>query len=316
MGDELFCELGVGVRLRRLLEHLTAEVDGLYAELELPIRVRDFPLLYALDRRGPQTISEIATAAGFTHSALSQRVKALGKLDLVQTRPAEDRRSKVVAFTAAGEALMERVRPVWAAIEGVNRELFRSGRHHLIPALTEVERSLAARPISARIRAALAGSEDDRLEIIDYAPELAGEFKRLNMRWLQALFKVEAIDRTVLGDPETHILEPGGEIFFARLGGPSGRIVGTCALKYEGAGVFEFTKLGVDPEAQGRGVGEALMWRAIARFKARAGKRLYLETNSKLKAAARLYEKTGWVEAPMHESSPYARADRLYVWNG
>lgn len=53
------------------------------------------------------------------------------------------------------------------------------------------------------------------VRIVGYAPRWRGELARLNLEWLQRWFVVEAIDREVLGDPETHILAGGGRILFA-----------------------------------------------------------------------------------------------------
>jgi putative acetyltransferase len=41
------------------------------------------------------------------------------------------------------------------------------------------------------------------------------DFARLNIEWLERGFTVEPHDREVLGDPEAHILAPGGRILFA-----------------------------------------------------------------------------------------------------
>jgi len=69
--------------------------------------------------------------------------------------------------------------------------------------------------------------------IVDYAPRWRGDFARLNIEWLERWFTVEPIDREVLGDPETHILAPGGHVLFAI--DEHDRVVGTVALKCESA---------------------------------------------------------------------------------
>lgn len=45
--------------------------------------------------------------------------------------------------------------------------------------------------------------------IVDYAPCWRADFARLNIEWLERWFVVEPVDRTVLSDPETHILAGG-----------------------------------------------------------------------------------------------------------
>ncbi len=49
--------------------------------------------------------------------------------------------------------------------------------------------------------------------IVDFDAAWRDDFARLNIDWLERFFVVEAVDREVLHDPETHILKPGGRIY-------------------------------------------------------------------------------------------------------
>lgn len=138
-------------------------------------------------------------------------------------------------------------------------------------------------------------------------------FRALNLWWLERWFEVEQIDRDVLGDPEGTLLAHGGEIWFAE---QAGHAVGTVALKDHGGGRFELTKLGVDPTAQGAGMGRALCERVIERFEARGGALLFLETNTILEPALRLYESLGFEVRRAREASPYARSNCYMEWRG
>lgn len=70
-----------------------------------------------------------------------------------------------------------------------------------------------------------------------------------------------------------------------------------------GEGSVELAKMGVRPAAQGKGAG------AIAKARKMGMRRVYIETNSKLGPALRLYRDAGF--QPLRETapSPYARAD-------
>ncbi|HEX7816599.1 GNAT family N-acetyltransferase [Dyella sp.] len=152
------------------------------------------------------------------------------------------------------------------------------------------------------------------VEIIPYAPELREHFYRLNAQWLQRHFRIEDIDQVMLSDPERHVLAPGGVILFARLGQD---IIGTCALLCESPGVYELSKMGVDEAFHGHGAGRKLLDAAIAEFHRMGGTRLFLESNSKLERALRMYEKSGFVKQPtIREGSHYERADVYYVYQG
>ncbi|MGA0586999.1 GNAT family N-acetyltransferase [Dyella sp. KRB-257] len=116
----------------------------------------------------------------------------------------------------------------------------------------------------------------------------------------------------MLSDPERHILAPGGAIFFARLGE---QVIGTCALLQESPGVFELTKMGVDETFRGLGAGRRLLDACIAEFHRRKGHTLFLESNSRLTTALRMYEKAGFVMQPgVRPGSHYERADVYMVY--
>lgn len=129
------------------------------------------------------------------------------------------------------------------------------------------------------------------IDIVDWEPGFAADFARLNLDWLERLLSVEAEDREVLGDPETHFLASGGHVLFAR---EAGRVVGTVALKNHGEGVYELAKMAVDRKAQGRGIGWRLLGAAIDRYRRSGGTTLYLDTHSSLRPAIRLYERAGF----------------------
>lgn len=157
-------------------------------------------------------------------------------------------------------------------------------------------------------------SERPSVQVVGYTEDRREDFARLNVEWLERWFTVEDFDRLVLGDPEEHILAPGGRIWFAI--DASGTAIGTVALRTDGDGIYELTKMAVDPGARGRGVGRLLADAAIAEFGALGGSLLYLETNTRLTPAIALYESLGFEHRPLREGSHYGRADVHMVWAG
>ena len=151
------------------------------------------------------------------------------------------------------------------------------------------------------------------LEVIDFKAEYAGDFERLNRAWLERFFRVEEIDRRILAAPEAEIINHGGHILFARI---DAEIVGTVALKHQGAGVFELTKMAVTPAWQGNGIGRALLTAAIERFERVAGKKLYLESHSSLTTAIGLYQSAGFIHTRHPGASDYARSDTYMIYEG
>jgi N-acetylglutamate synthase-like GNAT family acetyltransferase len=133
----------------------------------------------------------------------------------------------------------------------------------------------------------------NQLSIVGFSDDLAGDFHRINAQWIADMYRLEPTDRDVLDHPRERIVEPGGDILFVRdaeLG-----IIGACALQKTGERQFELTKMGVVPEARGRGAGAFLLAATIARAFEIGCDRLYLLSNSKGAAGVRLYEKTGFV---------------------
>jgi GNAT superfamily N-acetyltransferase len=144
------------------------------------------------------------------------------------------------------------------------------------------------------------------VEIIEFEKAYASDFARLNFEWLEKYFYVEDYDKKVLGNPQKYILEEGGFILFAKY---DGNIVGTVALIRREDRVFELSKMAVTEEYQGLKIGQKLMYASI-HFSAQKGiKRLYLESNTKLEAALRLYRKVGFKEIPVASNSPYKRSN-------
>lgn len=144
------------------------------------------------------------------------------------------------------------------------------------------------------------------IRVIRFQGGLAGEFRRLNLDWIERLFKVEAADLKVLDDPEAAIIDTGGMIFFALEGEA---VVGTVAMVRVTPDRCELAKMAVTPTHQGRGIGE-LLGRACRDW---AGENrvasVFLETNSALHGAIRLYERLGFRHAPWPHPSDYARGD-------
>lgn len=156
-----------------------------------------------------------------------------------------------------------------------------------------------------------------KIRIVDFDPRWRDDFARLNIAWLQRWFVVEPVDREVLGDPETHILAKGGRILFALLEGEDGgeRPVGTVALKREGEGVYELTKMAVEEGHRGAGIGRRLMEGALQAYRELGGHELFLESSSKLAPALTLYESVGFRHYPApRPGSHYHRADVYMVW--
>lgn len=315
MENELYFEMGLGTRMRRLIETISTGMERVYDEAGVDVRTGHFYALYAVAERGPLTINAIANLAGFSHSAVSQTIKKLVANGVVETRATEDGRQKQIALTVHGAHMVARMRPLWDAADSMVKDACDESGVDIIKAITGIEAAFARCGVYDRLQEKLVGGPCPSFTVEEYHARWQQDFYDLNIWWLRDYFTVEPIDEMMLGDPENQILAKGGEIFFAVTGDTSAnKAVGAVALKREGPGVFELTKLGVDPSVQKGGMGRALCLRVIERFQARGGETLFLETNTALEPAIKLYHKLGFVEKPNPHISPYARSNYYMEW--
>lgn len=304
----------LGSRMRALSDRLYALADALYAARGIDLQARWLPVLRRLHDHGPATVGDIAEAIGQTHSAVSQLADRLARDGWLRTgTDRRDRRRRQLSLTSHAETVLRTAKPVWRALEEELGEACVSADIDLLDTLTRFERLLTP-DITTRIVTRSIAGDPASVRIEPFTPALREHFYRLNEAWLRKYFYVEDIDHRVLSNPEDEILAPGGVILFAVLGDD---VVGTCALIREAEGVYELSKMSVEEGRQGLGIGRKLIEAAIAEFRRRGGTRLFLETNTKLTPAIRLYESTGFVHQPTTKpDSHYARSDVYMVWEG
>ena len=84
---------------------------------------------------------------------------------------------------------------------------------------------------------------------------------------------------------------------------------------YHGDNEVELTKMAVDAESRGAGIERMLMTGALDTFAEMGGGTLFLETNTRLQSAIRLYGSVGFRHQPtLRAGSHYQRADVSLVW--
>ena len=131
-------------------------------------------------------------------------------------------------------------------------------------------------------------------------------FAELNLQWIEELHHVEPSDQQMADHPEEYAA--GGNSIFAAI--EKETVAGVCALKQDDVGEWELTKMAVDPQYRGRGIGKLLMESVEEFAKSELGlKRLYLISNTKNAAAIRLYKRSGWKVTFEGPHPKYARAN-------
>ena len=147
--------------------------------------------------------------------------------------------------------------------------------------------------------------KDLNLEIISYDKKYKKAFAKLNFEWLEKFFYIEEYDKEVLTKPEKHIINLGGQIFFAKI---NKEIVGSVALIKRDNEGYELSKMAVTEKYKGYKIGFKLMLACINYARKNDIKRLYLDSNRKLGPALALYKKVGFIEIEQAET-PYERTD-------
>jgi ribosomal protein S18 acetylase RimI-like enzyme len=296
--------LGLGSRLKRLSDRMMQDGAGIYQDLGIDFKPSWFPTFNFLYRRGPTPLGVIAQELGVTHVAINQVLEELEQRALaVSETGSEDRRVRIARLTDKGMGLANSLEEGWGCIRASILEAIEETGYDFLDATARLEICLNRSSLRERFRR----KWFDTVEIVPFAPEYRDAFWEINSAWIREHFALEPIDERILKNPEAEVIERGGAIFFAR-DRRTRQILGTCALMEHG-GEWELAKMGVRPEARGRGVGMKLAAAVIAHARKHEIRKLVLETNSKLKPAINLYRKLGFVHVPSKTDSDYARSD-------
>lgn len=114
----------IAAQFRRLSERLDRDANQAYANLGIPFEQRWMGVLDLLVRRGPQSVGDIARDLNISHPSVSQTRSSLIAVKLLTERAdPNDGRRRVLQLTAKGEKLVERLQPLWAALEQAGQEL-------------------------------------------------------------------------------------------------------------------------------------------------------------------------------------------------
>jgi N-acetylglutamate synthase-like GNAT family acetyltransferase len=118
---------------------------------------------------------------------------------------------------------------------------------------------------------------------------------------------VEDYDKKILSNPQKHIINKGGSIFFAK---KDKKIVGVVALMpTHELDVYELTKMGVEKNFRNQGVGRQLLKKGVEQAKLNKLKKVIIYSNRKLENAIYLYKSFGFIEVELEKNPNYQRAD-------
>lgn len=306
-----FGSLSLGSRLRRLSDRLIADVVDIYQARGIPLHPTFFPLFNLLHSEGPMSVTGASQLLEVSHPAVSKIARnMLAQGWLSKTSDPADERRQLLALTTQSEQLLLDIRPIWAEIKMHLDQLQAQQQQPLLAALTEfealVDKAGFVQPVLQRLarRQQLEG-----FTVVPWQAELRGYFDALNRDWLERYFQGELTiqDQQALENPEGYYLARGGYIWFAI---NNGQVVGCVALARHSAEQYEISKMGVEHDSQGLGVGRELLLTALNKARELGARQVYLETASKLGRAMQLYQNLGFASVPHPQGkSIYPRSD-------
>ncbi|MDP9079369.1 MAG: bifunctional helix-turn-helix transcriptional regulator/GNAT family N-acetyltransferase [Bacteroidota bacterium] len=299
-------KMALGSRLRRLGELFAEQSAQVYQVYGIEIQPKWFPVYYALAGGEEKSITQIAVEIGHSHPSVSTIVKEMLKGGLVIADPSKsDGRKNLVKLSEAGLSINDKIQAQYTDVNAAIETAFAETQYNIWKAIEEWEFLLEQKSLLKRVQVEKKLREGKEVQIIPYQPKYTTAFKKLNEDWITQFFKMEASDNKYLDHPEENILSKGGSIFMAIY---KDQPVGTCAIVKMDGDQFELAKMGVAPEAKGKGIGFMLGNACIEKARGLGAKRLYLESNTILKPAISLYHKLGFkkITGP---PSPYERSN-------
>jgi DNA-binding MarR family transcriptional regulator/N-acetylglutamate synthase-like GNAT family acetyltransferase len=311
MDMDFFNKLGqmaIGSRLRMLTDAITEDASQIYQLHGMDFKAKWFPVFFLLSDGKPRTITGIAGEIGQSHPSVSTIIREMSAKGLVrESKDKADGRRNMVELTHEGESYIEPMHITLADVGAAVETISRQSKHDLWKAIEEWEYLLSEKSLLKRVEEERKARESANVKIIPYETQYHEVFKRLNEDWIKTHFEMEEADYKALDNPEEYIQKNGGYIFIALY---KNKPVGACALlKMDDVDYdFELAKMAVDSQVRGQNIGYLLGEAAINKAKELGANKIYLESNTVLKPAIKLYSKLGFMKIPGHDT-PYKRCN-------
>ncbi len=144
--------LTLGTRLKRIGERLQADATRIADAHGVRLHSSAYPFLGALDRLGPLTVGELASAVGITQPGATRTVAQLVRQGLVKARPGrDDQRQRIVSLAPEGRRQVAFGKSkVWPEIEAAVADLCKGLSGPLLDQLGRIEDGLTEHPLDRR----------------------------------------------------------------------------------------------------------------------------------------------------------------------
>ncbi|EPJ43704.1 MAG: hypothetical protein OFPII_39940 [Osedax symbiont Rs1] len=306
--------LSLGSRCKRLSDRMYKDVACIYQELGIALHPSFFPLFNLLHQQGPLSVTQAADSLNVSHPAISKIANKMQaeKLLYKTADPSDERRSFLVLDDKA-LLLLPKIAPILNAMRTYLDSIIDNQQFPILQALDEFERAYQEKGLINPVLNALATSAQSQLVTIEqWRSEYKQDFYRLNYAWLKKYFdaQLNQLDRQALDTPESYYLSRGGYIWFATL---DDLPVGCIALANHGNAVYEISKMAVDEQHQGLGIGRKMLLTALDKARKLQATTVYLETSSLLPRAFTLYQHMGFSQKNHPQGAALYQRSDIYM---
>jgi len=300
-------KMALGSRLRMLSEKVTESAKEIYALYDVALKPKWFPVFYVISQNQEKSITEIAEEIGHSHPSVSKIVNEMSKVGIIiEKKDKNDGRRNIITLNKKGKLLANKIKDQYTDVNSAIEIALNQTQHNIWLAMDELEYLLSQKSLVERVIMERKNRERKKVKIITYTSKHQEQFKKLNEEWITHYFKIEEADSVALNNPKEYILDKGGHILVATY---NDEPVGVCALlKTDNDCDFELAKMAVSSQIQGIGIGWLLGEAVINKAVSLNAKKIYLESNTILAPAIKLYQKLGFEKVSGYPT-PYERCN-------
>ncbi len=174
--------LAIASRLKNYTDILIRDVVQIYRNQNIDFEPRWFTTFYLLATKGEMSVMEISGHLNQTHPAINQVANALENKGLIiSTKKDHDGRKRYLKLSRKGKQLFVKLEPLWKSIEQTVINYLDEIDPDFLDTLQKLENSLQEKSMYERINEQIRKSEYEKIEIIDFKPELQGVFCQIEL---------------------------------------------------------------------------------------------------------------------------------------
>lgn len=295
--------------IRAFNRFYTARIGALGdAHLGSPFSLSETRVLYELAHRGSTTATEIATALGLDRGYLSRTLRVFKKKGLITTKPGADRRSTILALSAAGrKAFGPLERGARADVVSMLDPLPDDEQRNVLEAMRTIRAAFGdpdvprVAPPAITLRGPRPG---DLGWIVHRHGVLYAKEWGYDERFEALVAKVVAgfVENWDASRERCWIAERDGEI------------LGSIFVVAKSRTIAQLRLLLVEPSARGMGLGRRLVDQVIAFARQTGYRSVQLWTQSELEAARRIYNGAGFTIIGREGHESFGKKLDAEVW--